>query len=332
MNKTNQSTRPSIGLAMSGAAARSVYYIGFLEVLTENNIKLDYIAASSGATIVAASYACGTLDKFKEFAFSINSSVVMSALETSKRGGIYNLDLTEGIYRKFTKNLKFEEVKPLMGFLAADIQTGDQVILCMGDIAHAARISCTVPGLFEPVKWGNRILVDGGLLNVVPGEIVRKAGVDIVLGIHIRASKHIFNKNQLLAKQLFNGLKKLLLVKQAEHVWDKLIESLEHIGFFDYYQNIKGKEDKQDFPGMFDVLGKSLDLAIEANRKSDKVPESSNYGCDLLVTSKPNPNFFGPVGFKEMRSVYQSGREEATLAIPKINKLIENYQEHLIKA
>ena len=66
MNGNNKISRPKIGLAMSGAAARSVYYIGFLEVLTENNIQLDYIAASSGATIVAASYACGTLDKFKE--------------------------------------------------------------------------------------------------------------------------------------------------------------------------------------------------------------------------------------------------------------------------
>jgi predicted acylesterase/phospholipase RssA len=325
------SNQPRIGLALSGAAARSVYYIGFLEVLTEHGIKIDYIAASSGAAIVAASYACGTLQEFKEFAFSLNSGVVMSTLERSKRGGLYNLDPTEEIFRRFTKGLKFEEVKPLMGFLAADIETGEQVILSMGDLAHAARISCTVPGLFEPIQWGNRILVDGGLLSIVPGDVVRKAGVDVVIGVHVRASKHIFKQNQLIAKQIFNGFKKILLLDQAENLWKQITERLEGIGFFDYYTSLTEDKSEHEFPGMLNVLGKSLDLAIEADKKSRGDLEDPNYQCDLLITSQTGSKTFGSINFKEIQSVYETGRIEATESMPKIMSLIQKHQVNVLK-
>jgi len=59
--------QPKVGLALSGASSRSVFYIGFLEVLKENDYPIDYIAALSGATIVAASFASGTMNKVKDF-------------------------------------------------------------------------------------------------------------------------------------------------------------------------------------------------------------------------------------------------------------------------
>ena len=68
---------------------------------------------------------------------------------------------------------------PPKAFVAADIETGEQVVLCMGDIARAACISCVLPGVFEPVTWGNRVLVDGGILNQMPLDVVKDFGATL---------------------------------------------------------------------------------------------------------------------------------------------------------
>src|SRR6185503_9826672 len=120
-------TRPTIGLALRGASARSVFYIGFLEVLQEQGIPIDYIAAMSGGAIVAASYACGTLPQLKEFALRFNREVLSNFIEKSaNKSGVYSLDRMEELLRVFTRNQKFEEVQPLMGFIAVDINRGEE--------------------------------------------------------------------------------------------------------------------------------------------------------------------------------------------------------------
>ncbi len=149
-------SKPTLGLALSGSGNRTSFYIGFLEVLKENNIDIDYIAACSGGALVAAAYACGTLDDLKTFGLNTSSKDLIKIL-TKKRGvgGLYSLDEAEStIVEKITKGKTFDQVKPIMTFVAVDIEKGELHDLCMGDIARAVRISCTTPALFEPVQWG----------------------------------------------------------------------------------------------------------------------------------------------------------------------------------
>ena len=105
------------------------------------------------------------------------------------------------MWEKFTKGLHFDEVKPLMTFTAVDIENSESVDLCIGDIARAARISCTVPGIFEPVQWGSRTLVDGGVLMRMPTQPLKKYGADVLVGISAGGTKHVFSKGQLSLKK-----------------------------------------------------------------------------------------------------------------------------------
>lgn len=167
-------TRPTIGLALSGAGNRSSFYIGFLETLQRHEISIDFIAAMSGGSVVATVYACGALEEFKKDVLAINKQTIKRyVVKSSEKGGLYSLDPLEDYLRGLIHGSTFEDTQPKMAFVAVDIETGEQVVLCMGDIAHAARVSCTLPGIFQAVPWGSRILVDGGLLKQLPLDVCK---------------------------------------------------------------------------------------------------------------------------------------------------------------
>lgn len=300
------SEKLTIGLALSGSGNRSSYYIGFLEVLDEQNLKPDYIAACSGSSLVAAAYACGTLNNFKEKIFTFDKNSLKNYLvRKTGNGGLFNIDLLEEEMKNFTRGLKFEDVRPLMGFVAVDIENGEKVLLCMGDIAKAARISCTLPGAFEPVKWGGKTLVDGGLLTMVPGDFVKKANMDITIGVNMRGTKHIFTEPQITAKRVFNFFTKMFFLKELESL----------IGSFFKLEDV----DIEKNPNFFQVVGRSLDIAIKAN----KSPEDSGEKCDITITP-PVPRLkqkdFCP---DTIKYYYEMGRQGAFESIPKIRELIK---------
>src|SRR4051812_33071966 len=109
--------RPTLGLALRGASTRAMFYIGFLEVFKEQNVPVDYISSFSSGAIVAASFACGTLDQLKKQSWHWSADVLYDLIERSKtKSGIYSMEKAEEFLRQFTRNLKFEEVNPRLGF------------------------------------------------------------------------------------------------------------------------------------------------------------------------------------------------------------------------
>lgn len=318
---TNTPNKPQIGLALSGAAAQGVFYIGFLEVMHEQGIKFDYIAACSSSTVVAAAYACGTLEELKDYVLSsLNRQLLFSFLDrSSDKGGFYNLDRIEELLRTFTLNKNFEDVKPLMGFVTVDLEQGEQVILSMGDIARAARISCTLPALFNPVRWGNRMLIDGGILSIVPGDVVRGAGMDVVVGINLRGQPHIFSPLQKVMIRVVNALRKVFLINRADHLWQQLMSGVKNTDFFNYYPGLDALQKSGVRGGLFGVLGRSLDLAIAAKER-DKEVAARNYDCDLLISERPVE--LGRADMSASKEIYKRGREIGVQYAPMIKDLI----------
>lgn len=302
--------RPKVGLALSGSGSRMVFYVGFLEELQRQNIHVDYIAAMSGASIVAAAYACGSLQKFKELVFSLNKKQVMDMLPKGK-GGMYSLDKIEEWGRQeITGGKKMEEARPLLGFVASDIESGKEVVLSMGDIARAARVSCTLPFFFEPVRWGGKTLIDGGLLNVIPVNCVKDAGMDIIIGVNMRGTKHLFSPGQLAAKKTFNAFKKILMVKYLERVWDSF-----------NFENGGEAESEDRNPQMFSVLGKSLDIALKASESDGE----ADLDCDLMIT--PQIQNFRLRNMESKRlELYKIGQQTAQIYGPKILEIIKSKQ------
>lgn len=320
--------RPKVGLALAGASSRSVFYIGFLEVLSENNFKVDYISAMSGGTIIAAAYACGTLPELKNLVKELNKEIVFSLIEESKdKGGLYQLDKFEKMVSQYTRNLRFEDVTPQLGFVATDLTKGEEVVLEIGDIAKAICASCTLPFIFKPVEWGNRLLVDGGLVSVVPGAAARRAGMEIVVGLHLRNKMHVFSHWQIAASRFANFMKRIFFFDQASHLWQRIMKSMDFYG--DYSSLVDDTMLRR--PGIFSVLGRSVDLAIEAQKKDN--PKTSTYDCDMLIRPEIHIPFwkkylyFHFTDFSKSEEIYQLGRKTAEEYLPKMQALIDNYHE-----
>lgn len=313
---------PKLGLALSGAAARSAFYVGFVEVLEECNVPIAIITAQSGASIVAASYACKTLQVLKKDLLSVNRSKVMQLLTPSLgRGGLYSFDPAEEYIRHhYTKGLRFEDVRPKLCFAATNLESGELVPLAMGDIAHAIRVTCSVPGLFTPVRWGNQHLVDGGVVSFIPADLARESGADVVVGVSVRATKHIFLPSQIKLTRMvtrvrdrFTGSTLARYVKQSRSVIGangaiKQTQDVVVLG-----------EEESPRKHILKVIGRSLELAAGASIETAKLDE--NYGCDMYIAEGVG-SFGDSVSLTKMEKLYQHGRETALQNVPLIQKLL----------
>ncbi len=324
--------RPKLGLALSGAAARSVFYIGFLEVLQENQIHIDYISANSGACIVAAAFACGTLSELKEKALSMDKEFLFSIIQRSKdKGGLYSMDKVEEAFQKYTKGMNFEQVRPLMGFTCTNINSGEEIILTMGDIAKAISASCALPGIFKPVRWGQWDLVDGGLVSIVPGHAARTAGCDAVIGIYVSPKERVFNNFEIAIKKTVNFFYRLFGFHGARRMFRSFMSVLEKNKYFSYFYDLEEAEPKTS--GMFEILGKAMDIAIKAQNKQHLLPP--NFDCDFIIRpTLPTESAFKRLSylyladFSGSKRLYEFGRQTATSSLPRIkNLLLEKSKE-----
>jgi NTE family protein len=210
--------RPKIGVAFGGGGARGGAHVGVLKVLEELRIPVDYIAGTSIGSIVGGLYATGlspaemddilrhtdwdaTLEDNPprkdisyrrkedddlyligvELGLSHGKPVLPTGLMAGEKLGI--------LLRKFT--LPFSEVRDFNTFpipyrcVATDIGNGGKVVLGHGDIAHAMRASMAIPAFFTASEIDGKLLTDGGTVDNLPVDIVRKMGADIVIAINI---------------------------------------------------------------------------------------------------------------------------------------------------
>ncbi len=179
-------SRPKIGLALSGGAARGFAHLGVLKVLKENNIPIDYIAGTSAGSFAGAAYASGlTVDEIIAIGRQI-SWYRVSKFSFSKKALVSNRPIAELIKSNFPAD-SFEDLAIPFGAVAMNLETGEEVVFKdKGDLGFAVCASCAIPGIFAPIvdSSGNQY-VDGGVIANVPTKAVREMGADIVIAVDV---------------------------------------------------------------------------------------------------------------------------------------------------
>ncbi len=176
-----------IGLALASGGARGSAHTGVLKVLEAEGIPISAVAGSSSGAGVGGAYAAGiSVERIeKEWLETDLPKVVRSFLPTFPRAG-----LSSGSeFRKYLQHLlgdvHFDELSIPFAAVGCDINTGEAVVLDRGSVADAMRASSSIPGLFHPVRFGKRLLVDGGLVEPLPVRLCRDLGADLVIGVDI---------------------------------------------------------------------------------------------------------------------------------------------------
>jgi NTE family protein len=173
-----------IGLALGGGAARGWSHIGVIRVLEKAGIPIDYIAGTSIGSLIGGVYASGKMDALEDLALKLDVKKVMGYLDMaySKNGLLDGKKVKTLLSGHFTKK-RIEDVRIPFIAVATDIETGKEIQFKSGNLVEAIRASISIPGIFTPVKKGKMYLVDGGLVNPVPVNVVRQMGADIVIAV-----------------------------------------------------------------------------------------------------------------------------------------------------
>ena len=175
-----------IGLALGGGGTRGLGHIGFLKVLQENGIPIHYIAGTSIGSLVGGAFCAGfSPEEIYEFSKTVSVKDIKSRflLMPSKAYTI------ETLFNNFAGEKVFDELKIPFNAVTVDVKTGEEVILNYGSVGKAISASCAVPGIFNPVEWEGRYLVDGGVQNPIPSDVVRAMGADIVIACDINSTR-----------------------------------------------------------------------------------------------------------------------------------------------
>lgn len=179
--------RKKIGLALSSGAARGLAHIGVLEVLEREGIPIDMIAGASAGVLVGAVYAyTKDITVIKAWASTLASSKFSLLTHlTPTRTGLIGGKKIENRLRAVIGDTKFSDLKIPFACIATDICSGEEVVIKEGPIVEALRASVSIPGLFAVAKYGDRYLVDGGLVNPVPVSVLKEMGADFVIACNV---------------------------------------------------------------------------------------------------------------------------------------------------
>jgi NTE family protein len=182
----SRSERPRVGLALAGGFARGIAHIGVIRALVNAGIPIDCVAGTSVGALIGACYCAGVpLEDMQRIASS--TSFADFGRWTPSWLGLATNQRMETYFSRFTLLKTFEQLKTPLAIATTDINAGISVYYTRGPIAPVLRGSCAYPGLFVPIQFDGRTLVDGFLTAPVPVEGALLLGADIVIAIYLEA-------------------------------------------------------------------------------------------------------------------------------------------------
>lgn len=180
-------TRPvpeKIGLALSGGSVRGAAHLGVLEVLEREGIRPACVAGASAGSVVGALYCAGMpLPEIARLSHQLHWSQVGRI--TRPRLGFFDISRLESYMDQLLQGRTFDQLSIPFAAVAVDILRGQVVVLRQGPVARAVRASCALPGAFTPLEDGDRLLVDGGLINNLPVSVVQEMGADYIIAVDL---------------------------------------------------------------------------------------------------------------------------------------------------
>src|SRR5687768_4244073 len=225
MAARNTEKRPSIGLALSGGAARGLAHVGVLKALSEHDIPVDFLAGTSAGALVAGTYASGmSITEIESIARSLRWRDV--GRMTMSRMGVQSNERLEQYLRSRLPVTRFEEFPIPFAAVATDLKSGRGVILKgEGDVPFAIRASCAIPGWYVPVTDEHgRQLVDGGLVANIPSDVARSMGADVVIAVDVNAEGATFLGPSLSIISVV--LQSMMLVQRTASLYQSAVADL----------------------------------------------------------------------------------------------------------
>jgi NTE family protein len=177
--------RPAkIALVLGAGVSRGFAHIGVLKILESNKIPIHMIVGTSAGSFVGSIYAYGfTAFQLQKMSFSIERGDIVDL--TIPDNGFVKGEKLEEYINTLLNNTPIEKLRIPFYAVATDIQNAQEVVFGKGNTGTAVRASCSIPGIFRPVKVGDRTYVDGGVVSPVAVDAAKRYGADFVIAVDI---------------------------------------------------------------------------------------------------------------------------------------------------
>lgn len=175
-----------VAVVLGAGASKGFAHIGVLKVLESQKIQINLIVGTSAGSVVGSLYASG-IDAFQLQTIAIallKDDVVDWTLPDN---GFIRGEKLENFINKAVRQTPLERLKIPFRAVATNLQTGEEIVFATGNTGRAVRASCSIPGIFQPVRIGDKAYVDGGVVSPVAVDAARKAGADVVIAVDISA-------------------------------------------------------------------------------------------------------------------------------------------------
>lgn len=324
-----------VGLALGGGGARGWAHIGVIRALEEHNVPIDYIAGTSIGALVGAIYVHGELHKLENFATDITTDTLVSMMDISFPGlGLVDGKHVRNFLHDYLVDAQIEATKIPFRCVATNFLLKQEVIFDSGSMVDAVRASISLPGVFAPVQREGSYLVDGGVMNPVPVNVVQNMGADMVIAVNLNSDsrKSSEQSNTESAAAEAESTEHNADDSEAEAIANDTTQN--HSATQDWtarlaerYQDVKQNLQEQVDDWMpdpstginiFDVIGNSMNIMeqqVTRVRLETDVP-------DILI--QPDLMQFGIFDFQEARPMIQQGYEQAESAIPEIKACLDD--------
>ena len=244
----------NVALVLSSGGARGIAHIGVIEELTKSGYTITSVSGASMGALVGGMLAKGTLSEFTDWLLSISKMDIIKFMDpTMGRGGLIKGEKIMKAFEDIIGDVNIENLKIPYSCVAADLVGHKEYVFSEGSLLQAIRASSSIPTVFLPVSLNGMMLVDGGVLNPLPLDLVKRSGHDILVAVNVNANipyELPVQKPEHADLEKYYSKMRAALNEKWAGVVDHYIEK---------YRN--GKTPKPKPVNMFDVISESIILA-----------------------------------------------------------------------
>jgi NTE family protein len=183
-----------VALVLGGGGARGFAHVGVIRELESAGVPIDMIVGVSVGSLIGAMYAdVGDSFELEWKAFQIEKKEIFDFKVFNIKDSLVKGEAIKQYIDKNIKTKRIQDMKVPLAIVATDIKTGSPVIFRSGSVKDAVRASSSVPGVFPPVPYGNKLLVDGGVLGNLAPSVAKKMGAEIIIGVGISKERGKFS-------------------------------------------------------------------------------------------------------------------------------------------
>jgi len=291
-----------VALALSSGGARGLAHIGAIEELESNGYHITSIAGCSMGALIGGVYAAGKLEEFREWMKTIDRKKMLELTDFSFSINhlVKGNRIIEAIM-DFVPDIAIEELPIPYCAVATDLKAGREVVIDKGSLFEAIRASISLPSFYEPIQRDDMILIDGGVINPIPLNRVKRNDGDILVGVDV--SGHDYKSQWDEMHRLTEWQKNDNSLKAK--ILDKLIpDNIE----FNYYT----------------VLSRTSSLMIRQN----SILMAKLMKPEMLIDIQMSR--YGGFDYDKSEKIIAIGRQKTSLAITKFEQNSKSRDYYLI--